>query len=37
MEGGTSAYSLDISKEFYDALTQILWLGYVHCDHYAEP
>lgn len=31
IEGGASG--LAMTKEFYDFIQQVLWLGYVACDH----
>lgn len=32
LEGGASADSLAVTKEFYDAMQEILWVGYVVYD-----
>jgi len=32
LEGGASADSLAVTKDFYDTIQEILWIGYVTCD-----
>lgn len=32
LEDGASADSLAVTKEFYDTIQEILWIGYVTCD-----
>lgn len=32
LDGGVSADSLEVTKEFYDTIQEILWVGYVNHD-----